>query len=156
MELRRTEEKDIDGILDLLEQVLKVHADIRPDIFVHGTTKYNREELKVLIADDDTPVYGAFDEKGKLLGYCFCAFKDQPDTAVLRQFKYMYIDDLCVDEREKGRGVAKALYEYVKERAKERGCYEITLNVWEGNDRARHFYEKMGLRPQKTYMEYIL
>ncbi|HAF26304.1 MAG TPA: GNAT family N-acetyltransferase [Lachnospiraceae bacterium] len=156
MELRRTEERDIDGILDLLEQVLKVHADIRPDIFVHGTTKYNREELKVLIADDDTPVYGAFDEKGKLLGYCFCAFKDQPDTAVLRQFKYMYIDDLCVDEREKGRGVAKALYEYVKERAKERGCYEITLNVWEGNDRARHFYEKMGLRPQKTYMEYIL
>lgn len=156
MELRRTEEKDIDGILDLLEQVLKVHADIRPDIFVHGTTKYNREELKVLIADDDTPVYGAFDERGKLLGYCFCAFKDQPDTAVLRQFKYMYIDDLCVDESEKGRGVAKALYEYVKERAKERGCYEITLNVWEGNDRARHFYEKMGLRPQKTYMEYIL
>ena len=156
MELRRTEERDIDGILDLLEQVLKVHADIRPDIFVHGTTKYNREELKVLIADDDTPVYGAFDEEGKLLGYCFCAFKDQPDTAVLRQFKYMYIDDLCVDEREKGRGVAKALYEYVKERAKERGCYEITLNVWEGNDRARNFYEKMGLRPQKTYMEYIL
>ena len=156
MNIRRTEEKDIDGILDLLSQVLKVHADIRPDIFVHGTTKYNREELKELIADDDTPVYGAFDENDKLLGYCFCAFKEQPDAAVLVPYKYMYIDDLCVDENVKGKGIAKSLYEYAVERARERGCYEITLNVWEGNDRAKHFYEKMGLKPQKTYMEFIL
>ncbi len=156
MEIRRTEEKDIDGILDLLSQVLKVHADIRPDIFIHGTTKYDRAELCKLISDNDTPVYGAFDEDGKLLGYCFCQFKEQPDAAVLKPFKYMYIDDLCVDENIKGKGIAKSLYEYVVEIAKERGCYEITLNVWEGNDRAKHFYEKMGLKPQKTYMEFIL
>ena len=32
----------------------------------------------------------------------------------------------------------------------------INLNVWEGNDNARKFYETMGLKPMKTTMEYIL
>ena len=36
------------------------------------------------------------------------------------------------------------------------GCYEVTLNVWEGNTNARKFYEKMGLRPKETRMEYVL
>ena len=36
------------------------------------------------------------------------------------------------------------------------GCYEVTLNVWEGNDTARRFYEKMGMVPKETQMEFIL
>lgn len=36
------------------------------------------------------------------------------------------------------------------------GCYEVTLNVWEGNDIARRFYEKMGMVPKETQMEFIL
>ena len=35
-------------------------------------------------------------------------------------------------------------------------CYEITLNVWEGNDAARAFYDRMGMKPKETQMEYIL
>ena len=52
--------------------------------------------------------------------------------------------------------VGSALFEFAKEEAKRLGCYELTLNVWEGNDGARHFYEKMGMKPKETQMEYIL
>ncbi len=86
----------------------------------------------------------------------FCALKKQPDAPTLVPYSYLYIDDLCVEENAQGSGVAEALFRFAADRAKELGCYEITLNVWEGNDRARHFYEKMGLKPQKTYMEMIL
>ena len=37
--------------------------------------------------------------------------------------------------------------------AKQTGCYTVTLNVWEGNDGARHFYEKMGMFVRETQME---
>ena len=37
MNIRKAESKDIDKILDLLSQVLEVHAKIRPDIFVSGS-----------------------------------------------------------------------------------------------------------------------
>ena len=32
----------------------------------------------------------------------------------------------------------------------------MTLNVWEGNDAARAFYDKMGMRPKETQLELIL
>ncbi len=33
----------------LLGQVLQIHADIRPDIFIPGTTKYTIDELRELL-----------------------------------------------------------------------------------------------------------
>ena len=38
MFIRKAEEKDIPRILELLGQVLQIHADIRPDIFIPCTT----------------------------------------------------------------------------------------------------------------------
>ena len=40
MKIRKAEAKDIPRLLALLEQVLQIHAEIRPDIFIPGTTKY--------------------------------------------------------------------------------------------------------------------
>lgn len=48
------------------------------------------------------------------------------------------------------------LFEYVKNEAKQLGCYEVTLNVWSGNTSAEKFYEKMGLKTKERQMEYIL
>ena len=36
--IRKAEERDIPRIIELLGQVLQIHADIRPDIFIPGTT----------------------------------------------------------------------------------------------------------------------
>ena len=47
MNIRRAQEKDIPRLIELLEQVLQIHADIRPDIFIPGTTKYTNEELAI-------------------------------------------------------------------------------------------------------------
>ena len=48
------------------------------------------------------------------------------------------------------------MYKYVLEYAKSIGCYDVTLNVWEGNDNARAFYEKVGMFVKETQMEVIL
>ena len=67
-----------------------------------------------------------------------------------------YIDDICVDENARGKGVGKAVYEYVRAWAKEEGYYNLTLNVWSCNPGAMKFYLAMGLTPYKTGMETIL
>ena len=72
MNIRTAEEKDIDRILDLLSQVLEIHAAIRPDYFIPGTTKYSREELKEMLKDDTRMIYVAVEEKDFVLGYAFC------------------------------------------------------------------------------------
>ena len=49
--------------------------------------------------------------------------------------------------------MAEAIFNGVVGYAKSIGCDAVTLNVWSGNDRALHFYEKCGFRPQKMGME---
>ena len=44
--IRHAESRDLDKTLKLLSEVLELHAKIRPDIFISGTTKYTREELQ--------------------------------------------------------------------------------------------------------------
>ena len=61
--------------------------------------------------------------------------------------------DLCVDEAARGQGVATALFHHVRRWAMAEGADQITLNVWCGNENAMHFYEKMGMKPRKIFMD---
>lgn len=156
MEIRRAEEKDIEQVSHLLSEVLEIHAKIRPDIFISGTTKYSHDELRKIFQDDNRPVFVAVDERDQVLGYAFCQLERQPFSTNMRDFRTLYIDDLCVDQKARGKGTGKALYQFVCDFARKKGCYDVTLNVWEGNDNARAFYDRMGLKVKETTLEHIL
>lgn len=156
MKIRRAVEKDITKISNLLGQVLEIHADIRPDIFISGTTKYTDKELSDMMKSDQRPIYVAVNDSEEVIGYAFCVIKEQPFSNNMVQFKTFFIDDLCVDQNVRGMQVGKSLFDFVKEEARRLGCYDLTLNVWEGNNSAKHFYEKMGMKVKETQMEFIL
>lgn len=153
--VRKAEKKDIKGIMELLHQVNMVHHVIRPDLFKPNTTKYSEAELEALLSDGSKPVF-VFDSEGKVLGHAFCQVSEVSNHQLLQDVKTLYIDDICVDESARGRHVGKTLYEFVIDYARSIGCYNITLNVWEGNDPAMSFYRNMGMKVQKTGMEVIL
>lgn len=152
MLIRRATTADIPDILRLLVQVCNVHQDIRPDIFKRDGVKYTKSDLTALLADETRPVWCAVDDD-RFLGYCFCQWVEYRDSSVSTDRKELYIDDLCVDEAVRGRGVATALFRFVTEIASAEGTDFLTLNVWHGNENALRFYEKMGLRPRKITMD---
>lgn len=152
MLIRRAVPADIPDILRLLVQVCNVHQDIRPDIFKRDGVKYTENDLKTLLSDESRPVWCAVGED-KFLGYCFCQWQESPGGSVGYARKELYIDDLCVDEDARGRGVATALFRYVTDIAKSEGADFLTLNVWRGNDSALRFYEKMGMTARKITMD---
>lgn len=154
--VRRATKKDIPKILDLLVQVDMVHHSGRPDIFKGPATKYSSEELKAIINNDETPVFVCVDDNDIPLGHAFCVHKQVTDSSVLTDIKTLYIDDICVDSKARGKHVGKTLYDFVIIYAKEQGFYNVTLNVWTCNTPALRFYEAMGLVPQKIGMEKIL
>ena len=153
--IRFATEKDIPKIMDLLSQVDLVHHNGRPDIFKIGT-KYSTDELKVLLADKERPILVAVDENDSVMGYCFCIFEQHINNSVLTDIKTLYIDDLCVDEKLRGKYIGRQLYDAALKLAKENGCYNLTLNVWSCNQSAMRFYESLGLKPQKIGMEIII
>ena len=154
--IRKAEKKDIERLIVLLQQVLELHVDIRPDIFISGTTKYTPEELLVLLQDEQKPIYVAVDQNDFVIGYAFCQLKNQPFSNTMIPFQSFFIDDFCVDTKYRGQHVGEKLFEYVKAEAKRMGCYEVTLNVWSGNEGAELFYEKMGMKTKERQMEYIV
>ena len=155
MNIRFAEEKDIPQMIDLLKQVGQVHHEARPDLFRAGAQKYDEAALKRLLADPNRPIIAGVEED-KMIGYAFCILQETRDDPVLCDRKTLYIDDLCVDQAVRGGGVAQAIYQGVLDYARSIHCDAVTLNVWCGNDRAMHFYEKCGFKPQKIGMELTL
>ena len=137
--IRKAEERDIPRIIELLGQVLQIHADIRPDIFIPGTTKYTVDELKELLKNKENPIYVAVNKADVCVGYAFCQLREQPFSNNMVPFKSLFIDDLCVDQQERGQHIGESLFNYVKNEAKRLGCYEGTLNLWAGNTSAEKF-----------------
>ncbi len=153
--IRMAEKKDIPKIKELLLQVCLVHHNGRPDIFKAGT-KYSEEELEELLKDENRPILVYTDENDEVMGYCFCIFQHHIENSILTEIKTLYIDDLCVDEKLRGKHIGKELYEAAVRLARENDCYNLTLNVWSCNQSALKFYQALGLVPQKIGMELVL
>lgn len=156
MKIRRAKKSDMDGINRLLYQVAGVHHNGRPDLFKGNAKKYSDDELLTIIQDDERPIFVGVDDKDKVMGYAFCMFQQHKNDHVLTPIRTLYIDDLCVDENIRGQHVGSGIYNYVLDFARDSGCYNVTLNVWECNPSARKFYDAMGLKPYKTGMEKLL
>ena len=103
--IRDAKEKDIPRILELLKQVLQIHADIRPDIFIPGTTKYTIDELREILKNKETPIYVAVNEADVCVGYAFCQLREQPFSNNMVPFKSLFIDDLCIDQEARGQHI---------------------------------------------------
>lgn len=155
MNIRFAEDRDIPALMRLLLQVNNVHADIRPDIFLRDRRKYTQEELKDILSQrESTPVFVA-EEGDRVLGYAFC-IRQRARGENLVSHDTLYLDDLCVDECAREKGVGSSLYRHLLCYAKEKGYYNLTLNVWEGNEGAISFYRSRGMKILKTQMEQIL
>ena len=149
--IRKAEEKDIDPILSLLKQVLKIHHELRPDLFRNGATKYGKEELLSLLKEETQRIF-VYEETGEVIGHLFARIEEEEGNRVLMKEKRLYIDDLVVDSLHQRKGIGKALFEKAREIAKEEGCSAITLQLWEGNE-AESFYESLGLKVRKKVLE---
>ena len=156
MSIRRAQSRDIDDILRLLTEVNMVHHLIRPDLFRGPATKYSREELEKKLQIEKDPVFVFTDDEDQVLGYIFCMLEEVPESPLRTHIRTLYIDDLCVYETARGQHIGRRLFEHALDYARTQGCYNVTLHVWNGNDAAWKFYEKMGMQVQYTCMEQIL
>ena len=155
MDIRFAKTEDTPAILQLLRQVGQVHHEGRPDIFREGAQKYGASQVMALMNKPGVAIFIAAEEE-KVLGYCFCFLKTYEKDPVLCDRTELYIDDLCVEESCRRRGVGKALYEAACRYASQSRCHSVTLNVWSCNESALGFYEALGMKPQKIAMEQLL
>ncbi len=135
----------------LLQEVLQVHHTARPDLFSASGQKFSQKQLEMLLKDDSKNVF-VYEKNGQVLGHLFCEVIEL-DSTILEPVKTLFIDDLCVTTTARGQKIGEKLYDFTVNYAKKIGCHNLTLDVWNDNQGALRFYERMGMQPQKVRME---
>jgi ribosomal protein S18 acetylase RimI-like enzyme len=56
----------------------------------------------------------------------------------------LFLNDVEIDERHRGRGLGRAAMALLEDEARARGLGSVELNVWGGNEAARALYRAVG------------
>ena len=70
--------------------------------------------------------------------------------------RYLYVDDLVVDEAGRGQGVGAALMDWLKAEGRALGCDNLVLDTALANAAAHRFYRRQGLRNLATRFTFAL
>ena len=88
-----------------------------------------------------------------IVGYVFCIITNHHNETSFVIIKLFMLMICVLMKKTRHEGIGTALYEYVLNMQKSIGCYNVTLNVWEGNGSAMEFYKGRGMKLQKICME---
>ncbi len=67
MTIRKARQSDIPILNELLQDILQVHHQVRPDIFKSAGQKFSEAELVTLLENPDKPIF-VFELEDKWLG----------------------------------------------------------------------------------------
>ena len=96
------------------------------------------------------------ERNGIICGMACVNYVRRPETLYAMPRNFYQVQEIAVDEKFRRQGVGRELFEYMKKNALERGLNKIELDVWSFNESAIEFYEAMGFRETRIWMEYEL
>jgi GNAT superfamily N-acetyltransferase len=85
--------------------------------------------------------------EGSPLGYVFATTQIDYFT----KEPIAHVEVLALAPEAEGRGLARLLMENAESWARERGYRRVTLNVFDGNSRARGLYQRLGYLPETIH-----
>ncbi len=128
-----------------------LHAQAHPEIFQRETSGFTEEYVRGLLANEQAMVFVA-DEGGQVLGYVFVRLRTMSFLDTFRPHVVAEIADIAVTTPARGKGTGHLLFEAAKLWARRQHAERLELMVWEFNERARQFYEQLGMRPLSRTM----
>lgn len=149
MKIRQADEKDIEQLVQLNAQVQAVHVDMSPSLFREASNESLAEMLRQTMSGEASIILVA-EEDGQLTGYLSLKKLIRPEFALINERKCGYIDQVCVSEQHRRKGIFKKLLTEAKKLVTEWGFERIELDVWTDNQSARDAFIGSGFR---TYNE---
>lgn len=152
--VRLAKQDELERVNEIRKMVNDVHVNGRPDIFKAGFNEdlknyiydiWNAENKDILVAERD----------GIICGFACVQYVDKPENPFMNARKFYDIDEFGVDIKFRRQGVATEMIQFIKSDAKKRGMDKIELNMWEFNEGALAFYEAVGFKTYRRYMELV-
>lgn len=153
LRIRAAGPEDFPAVNYLIEQVDWLHIDWYPEYFQPNGGKAARPEsfLQRFVDSPEGDILLALDRAG-LVGLAIVQIERAMPLPLLRRAPRVQIDNLVVDDQQRGRGIGRALLRACQDWAEARDIFEVQLTVYAANAEARRFYEQEGFEPLRhTY-----
>lgn len=142
--IRRATADDYLPLCDLFDELDALHRDHLPRLFQKPAGPVREEEYyRGLLADENVGLFVA-EAEGRPVGFLHAVVRDAPPIPVFVPRRYALIDGIAVKAEFQHRGIGRMLMNAVHEWAGARGAIDIELNVYEFNQAAIAFYERLG------------
>lgn len=150
--IRFAKEEDLERVNEIRKAVNDIHVEGRPDIFKGGFDENLRDYIYEIWNAENKEIIVA-EREGVVCGFACIQIVDKPENPFMHGRRYLDVDEFGVDERFRRQGVATEMIGFIRAEAKKRGIGKVELNMWEFNRGALSFYEAMGFRTYRRYME---
>lgn len=147
LQLARPEDRI--AIEALAQQIHRMHVQWRPDIYELVDEMWPQERF-----DDAVTQRQLFTAKidKKIVGYVLVKIRDYERGGLVKR-KVLLIDEICVDESLRNRGIGTEMTSDVRAIARAYGCTDLQLGVYPQNNEALAFYQKCGFRIRSIDMQ---
>lgn len=146
--IRRAGADELDRLEPLWNAMYDNHREVGPREFAFRSReeswRIKRARYGEWIEDPEARLFLAETPDGRAVGYAFTRVRAAEATVVTGRVGDL--ESLAVLPEHRGGGVGQALVAAVFEHFRDLGLSDWGLGVMEGNDRARAFYERLGLR----------
>lgn len=134
--IRKATEDDFEKLIDLFQDFATFHKT--PEAMENTVERMRNEKdsFRCLVAETD--------EK-EIMGYT--VYFDFYQTW---KGKAMYIDDIFIREKHRGKGIGKHLINEVISQARSANCHSIRWQVSDWNEKAKAFYLNLGAEIDST------
>ena len=142
--IREANPEDYEGLCEVFAEVDSLHREALPQVFREpdGPAR-TKEYISGIIADENAALFVAQSDN-QIIGLVHILLREAPDIPIMVPRRYAVIDSLAVKEGSRRSGIGRALMERAHQWARDQGAIQVELNVWEFNEGAIAFYEKLG------------
>lgn len=144
MVIKKATIKDYDQLCKLFTEVDEIHRIALPEIFKKPDGSARTKEYFQDLLKDKNVLINVVEEESQLVGFIHAYIKGSPNIPIMVSRKYGVIENLAVTKKFQGQGIGRKLMESAHEWFKDFEIKSIELNVWEFNQKAIGFYEKLG------------
>lgn len=150
--IRDAEISDVDRIYCLIEEVAKIHAVSRKDIFREDAVTITKDRVIERVTGKKYCVK-VVEYRKEVIGIAMVKIIEYIEDIKYKDIKFLQMEEIVFDEKYRGLGFGKILMEDIKCYAKKNNCKFILSNVWEFNEQSKAFFRKCGFQKRNITLE---
>ncbi|MGD8858308.1 MAG: GNAT family N-acetyltransferase [Chloroflexota bacterium] len=145
IQIRPAAAADYDAVNRVFVSELAHHVALLPDRFQMAEPVMRRQWIHDVLAAPEKILLLALVD-GAVVGLVLLIDSVSLDDVIYRPRRYLEVDELAILPEYRSRGIGRRLMEEAERFAAARGIPTVELHVWEVNEQARAFYDRLGYR----------